>query len=183
MSRVGWALAHADSRRVGLAPCYSTHRGIRPGVRQDSQGFPHARSGRVGEIYRFGPIADKQEEAVFGRRAGALHARACIGRAFGGSVAGCSTGRRFEDIYPCRASGRASGSAAIGRKRKISLAHPPRVCPDHHRRENHGFAALRSVEHRGLRPWLPPGTSNAPSARAHARDGFAALQSCNILFS
>jgi hypothetical protein len=46
-------------------------------------GFPHARSGRVGEIYRFGPIAEEQEEKPFcGQHAGALPAREGGGRVF-----------------------------------------------------------------------------------------------------
>jgi hypothetical protein len=119
--------------------------GARPGV-------PHARSGRAGEIYRFGPIAEKQEKIICGRRAGTLHARGCMGRAFVGGAAGCSIAWRLEEVYPSRASGRSICPAAIGEKRKISLAHPPRVCPHCPRRGNHGPATLRCVEQQGLRP-------------------------------
>jgi hypothetical protein len=115
-------------------------------------GLPRARSGRVGEIYRCGPRAEKPERTVFKRRAGALPAREGMGRAFGGSAAGRSTTCRFEEVYPSRASGRWICSAALGRKRKISLAHPPRVCPGRPRRENHGPATLRSVEQQGHSP-------------------------------
>jgi hypothetical protein len=52
-----------------------------------------------------------------------------VGRAFGYIAVGCSAARRLEDVYPSRVSGRSLCPAAIGEERKISLAHPPRVCP------------------------------------------------------
>jgi hypothetical protein len=131
-------------RRFLLCPYGHTTNGV-------PLGFPHARSGRVGEIYRCGPIAERQEKIVFRWRADALHARECVG-SFGGSAAGCAAARRFEDVYPCQASGRSICPAASGEKRKISLAHPPQVCPDRCRREDHGPATRRSVEQRGRGP-------------------------------
>jgi hypothetical protein len=102
-----------------------------PGVGAVTLGFPHARGGRVREIYRFGPIAEKQEKNRPRTARRRRNARECMGRAFCCSAAGYSAGRPFAEVYPCRASRRSFGSAAIGEKRRISLAHPPRVCPDH----------------------------------------------------
>jgi hypothetical protein len=67
-------LRPAQDHRQGLRPRGSVHLDVRAGLRQHAQegrGFLHARSGRVREIYRFGPIAEKQEEATHERRAGA----------------------------------------------------------------------------------------------------------------
>jgi hypothetical protein len=75
--------------------------------------------------------------------------------AFSASVRWGYTPRWFKAFYSCRASGWPLGSAAIGAKRKISPAHPLRVCPDRRRARQLRWCALRSVEQRGPCP-LPP---------------------------
>jgi hypothetical protein len=69
-----------------------------------------------GDLSLWANSRETGRETVCGRRAGALHARESVGRAFGCSTAGCSTARRLEEVYPSRASIRSSCSAAIGSK-------------------------------------------------------------------
>jgi hypothetical protein len=120
---------------MALRPRCSTPLGVLAVSRQDShegQGPPHARRGRVREICRFGPIAGNRKNRPWTALASGPCPRMRWG-AFCCSVPGCSAGRRFASIYPGPASGRSGGSAALGAKRKISSAHPRRVCRNYRR--------------------------------------------------
>jgi hypothetical protein len=104
---------------------------------QEGQGLHTPEAGVSGNLSLWANSRDTGRKTLFfGRRAGGLSAREGMERVFWRSTPGCSTVRRFDEVYPCRASGRSIDAAAISEKRRISPAHPPRVCPRRRRCEN-----------------------------------------------
>jgi hypothetical protein len=122
--------------------CYNrgAYRQVSGRMRGKAGGSARPRRACRGDSSLWGQEQRSRKETVWARRGGALPARESVERASGCRVAGGSSGRWFAGGYPCRAFGRSRGSAALGEKRQISLAHPPRVCPDGRRRANDGPA-------------------------------------------
>jgi hypothetical protein len=113
------AKRRTHQEEVGAAPVVLhiwTHVQVSGGMRRKARVSTRPKRAWRGDLSLWANSRETGRETVCGRRAGALHARESVGRAFGCSTAGCSTARRLEEVYPSRASIRSSCSAAIGSK-------------------------------------------------------------------